>query len=143
MTIDDYLKMPEKYIPDGMYCYGSDGLCPFWDCKPGKYPKQEDGYCHFLGKSDWELNEERKDTTILIHAPNNVKNEGKSLSELFDDEVDPVSGKVIHFGVSLIWDQCKECGINLDDPDDVEYITISNDNLGLDDLLTKIKENKK
>jgi hypothetical protein len=115
--------MPEKYIPEGMYCYNSRGLCPFWDKKPGQYPTQEDGYCHFLGKSDWELNEESQGSVVLVHYPADRSLEGKSVEEIYhyNDHIDPVSGKHLHFGTSLIWDQCKECGINMDDPEDVEY----------------------
>ncbi len=126
-----------------MYCYNSNGLCPFWDKKPGEYPSQEDGYCHFLGKSDWELNEESAPFVIMVHSPSNRELEGKSVKELFDDDdiIDKVSGKKVHFGTSLIWDQCKECGINMDDPEDVEYTTI--DAVIPEDLLTAIKGNKK
>jgi hypothetical protein len=71
----------EKFIPPGLYCYhlisGPDEkmcfktlVCPYWGKRLDK-PEQESGYCHFLGKGDWE-----KDGTFLL------------------------------------WDQCKECGIN-------------------------------
>ena len=123
LSLSDYLKLPEKYIPDGLYCYGENGKCPFWDLKEGEYPVQEDGYCHYLGKSDWDLNEDRKDSVMIVQS-DNKEIEGKSVAEVFgDDEIDPVSGKVIHFGFSLIWDQCKECDVNRDDPDDIELVS--------------------
>ena len=112
-----------------MYCYDSSGACPFWDRKPGQYPSQEDGYCHFLGKSDWDINEESQGSVVLSYNPSDRSLEGKTVEELyhFNDHIDKVSGKHLHFGTSLIWDQCKECGINMEDPDDIEYETIEVD----------------
>ena len=110
-----YLENPEKHIPDGFYCYNKDGKCVFWERKLGEFPSQEDGYCHYLGKSDWELNEERQHTFVIGGNQNEELN-GKTVAEVFeeptDDDIDPISGKVIHFGLSLLWDQCKECHIN-------------------------------
>lgn len=118
MTIFDMLATPEKYIPQGLYCYHHE-VCPFWDSKKGEYPDQEDGYCHFLAKSDWDINEESKDKTVIVTSQN--KSEETTFSEIYGDEdIDVVSGKVIHFPLSLLWDQCKECDINMDDPDDIE-----------------------
>lgn len=56
-------------IPKGIYCYDNKGICPYWSRKNDK-PEQENGFCSFLNKGDWELT------------------------------------------VGLLWDQCKECGIN-------------------------------
>ncbi len=85
-------------IPSGDYCYrftgetvrltqviGNSGdlleiapylapkreCCPYWELREN-YPEQENGYCRFLGKGDWDL------------GP-----------------------------ISLLWDQIKECGVNL------------------------------
>jgi hypothetical protein len=70
-------------IPQGMYCYTRlsknsnhiTGLniikCPYWSMRNDK-PHQENGYCSFLGRGDWEGDE-----------------------------------------FSLLWDQVKECGMNL------------------------------
>lgn len=66
--------LDEKYIPEGPYCYRGEYLCPYWS-KDHSKPDQENGYCSFIKKGDWELN----------------------------------------FG--LLWDQCKECGINWGDDD--------------------------
>lgn len=64
----------KKLIPEGNYCYtrvdGKFKCCPFWD-KLEQFPKQDNGYCHYLKKGDWQ-------------------------------------GK----GLGLLWDQCKECGVN-------------------------------
>jgi hypothetical protein len=55
--IKKLLKEPEKYIPQGCYCYeriqGKFRACPFWDCDETK-PDQENGYCHYLEEGDWE-----------------------------------------------------------------------------------------
>lgn len=41
-------------IPQGIYCYDEEGLCPYWSIDKDK-PFQDNGYCHFLKKGDWEL----------------------------------------------------------------------------------------
>lgn len=56
-------------IPRGLYCYRGNKTCPYWGCYKN-LPKQENGYCTYLGNADYEC-------------------------EYF----------------SLLWDQCKECGI--------------------------------
>lgn len=62
-------------IPKGFYCYsivdGEHDTCPYWDTSEDHRP-QDNGYCHFLGEGDWDVE-----------------------------------------GLSLLWDQCKECGENL------------------------------
>lgn len=122
MTIFDMLATPEKYIPQGLYCYHHE-VCPFWDSKEGEYPPQEDGYCHYLAKSDWEINEESKNIPMIMTTQNVSKE--TTMAEIHgDDDIDSVSGKVTHFPMSLLWDQCKECGINMDDPDDIELTTM-------------------
>ena len=60
-----------KKIPKGIYCYDKNGLCPHWSLNESR-EKQNNGYCAFLKKGDWDMK-----------------------------------------GFSLLWDQCKECGINL------------------------------
>jgi len=86
------VKAPEEHpeIPQGVYCYTllsveinqkegfklNKKVCPYWSLDPER-PSQENGYCSFLKKGDWELK----------------------------------SG--------LLWDQCKECGIN-DEVEEVE-----------------------
>ena len=47
--------IPEKTV----YCYTRDKnnkciLCPFWEHIKDK-EEQEDGYCHYLNRGDWEL----------------------------------------------------------------------------------------
>lgn len=38
-------------IPQGLYCYDGEGVCPYWSIQDDK-PAQENGYCHFLQKGD-------------------------------------------------------------------------------------------
>ena len=56
---EDAWDYPDLFIPKGFYCYdyidGEFYLCPFWNIDNEK-PEQENGYCHFMGKGDWELN---------------------------------------------------------------------------------------
>jgi len=65
----------KQLIPQGSYCYSRDAngaitLCPFWSRTESR-PHQENGFCHFLKRGDWEGS-----------------------------------------GLGLVWDQCKECGVN-------------------------------
>lgn len=71
-------KWIKKFVPQGHYCYDSDGLCPFWD-RFSSYPEQGNGYCGLMERGDWM-----------------AKGNG---------------------GTFLLWDQCKECGINENDED--------------------------
>jgi hypothetical protein len=41
-------------IPYGSYCYKGDKKCPYLDCAKNK-EKQENGFCWFLGKGDWDM----------------------------------------------------------------------------------------
>jgi len=127
MSLTELMATPEKYIPYGYYCYefNRNQACPFWESKPGQYPKQEDGYCHFLGKSDWELNEESNKSAKIIYSHDGSMDD-MLVSELEDDDdIDPVSGKKCHFPMSLLWDQCKECETNMQDPDDINLVTMT------------------
>lgn len=44
-----------KEIPKGIYCYDKNGVCPYWSRNPD-YPNQENGYCSYLMRGDWEAN---------------------------------------------------------------------------------------
>ena len=97
----------EKVIPKGYYCYGymrrrkdnpmrfevMDG-CPYWDTDDEK-PYQYNGYCWFLMKGDWEINGEKE----WVNTKTGETQTGEELGMPF----------------SLLWDQCKECGINYDE----------------------------
>ena len=85
-------------IPRGYYCYfRKDKKCPYWD-RDSTYPEQENGYCHYLGKGDWELYK-NDDFNTEIRNPDGTYS--KSV----------VKGKDLPFSPSLLWDQCKECHI--------------------------------
>ena len=45
----------ESLIPEGMYCYDGNYTCPYWG-KKKPYDSQENGYCDFIEKGDWEIN---------------------------------------------------------------------------------------
>ena len=126
MSMTKKLETPEKHIPFGHYCYENsrNEPCPFWDSKPEVYPNHEDGYCHYLNKSDWDLNEEGGGSKIIFVGDDGDQSiVGETMEEVFgDDEIDQRTGKKIHFTTSLMWDQVKECGINMREPDDTVII---------------------
>lgn len=84
----------EKDIPYGPYCYDENGICPYWDIDPEK-PHQYNGYCHYLGKGDSDLNQDVQWTNCRT------------------GEIE--TAEEIGIPMSLLWDQCKECGINEED----------------------------
>ena len=90
----DYFLNPKSHIPKGSYCYNANGICPFWD-KDNTKDEQENGYCHFLKRGDWDMNAE-----------------GGRM-------IDVKTGEVIELDYysigGLLWDQVKECGVNDDD----------------------------
>jgi hypothetical protein len=96
-------------IPRGDYCYtfkriiDSDDFknnppkritkcCPYWDKLEG-YNDQESGYCHYLGYGDMDINND----------------ENRVFTDMRTGEES--SAPEMPFGVGLLWDQCKECGI--------------------------------
>jgi len=101
------LKLVHMAIPPGPYCYYSykGPTCPFWD-KDDSKPYQENGYCHYLQRGDWENNDEKEYI--------NVKTGEKQ------------TANQIGLPLSLLWDQCKECGIN-DDIDEDDYVLDSSE----------------
>ena len=81
-------------IPRGYYCHDSkdrNKICPYWRLDAIHIEEQENGYCEYLEKSDWDLNEEEGDIEWT-----------KSDGEKF---VTPAHDMV----VSLLWDKVKEC----------------------------------
>ena len=87
-------------IPKGMYCDDEDGkACPYWSLLT-ELPAQENGYCAYLGKSDWDLNEDVDKQGGCRYLNNKT------------GEVGRVSAH--DFGCSDIWDKCKECEVNED-----------------------------
>ena len=112
---------PEQHIPQGVYCHSSGdtrSVCPFWDYDD-ELPEQENGYCHFLKISDFQENPIRCQSSKIIRS-RNPEDIGKTVSEFFETD---------HIPMSLLWDQCKECGVNPEDPPDIELVTTTlNDN---------------
>lgn len=88
-------------IPKGMYCDDEDGkVCPYWSLLT-ELPEYENGYCAYLGKSDWDRNEDMD------------KQGGICVVTL--DDCEKVDGMSAHdFRISLIWDKCKGCEVNED-----------------------------
>ena len=84
-------------IPKGLYCYDESGVCLYWSLK-ADLPNQENGYCAYLGKSDWDLNEEGGAVETWQG--------GKRMAD-----TPPHEAKM-----SLLWDQVKECDVNTDEP---------------------------
>lgn len=111
------LEEAEKVIPSGCYCYTpiktpcpennyvyETKLCPFLDwLKRSDITNIDDfqntGYCHFLKVGDWFDNTSGKEEEI-IHL------------ERYNKEPIKVNSK--QDGTDILWDSCKECGINND-----------------------------
>jgi hypothetical protein len=67
-------------------------------------PVQENGYCSYLGRGDWEMNDDRKWTCE------------KQLSDgTYAKYETLLSGHEIGLPMSLLWDQVKECAIKTHD----------------------------
>lgn len=90
-------------IPEGIYCYTGikyeKGVyhiknCPYYD-KVENGGSQSDGYCHYLDISDDSLNKE----SCFIDEKTGEEFTAKELGL-------PIGG--------LLWDSCKECGVNDD-----------------------------
>jgi len=109
------MKKNKKLIPKNTYyCYDhlkvtkksrykTIGICPYWSINK-KYPKQNNGYCAYLEKGDWDINAEKRWTNI--YYVDKKKKKHKKTKKRY------VSAYEIGFPMSLIWDQVKECGIN-------------------------------
>jgi len=93
-------KEMEKSIPKGLYCYNENGRCPWLEHRP-EHHGQEDGYCKYLGKGDYEINREVKEATVTY-----TNKAGKRVTEI------EIYGPDNPCAFSLLWDMCKECGID-------------------------------
>ena len=92
-------------IPSGPYCYtyDTDGKykpCPYWRRIEDR-PEQYDGWCDFLELGDLENEEEMEFTDM--------------------ETGEKKKGNELPFPCSLLWDACKECGIN-DDIDEEDLL---------------------
>ena len=76
-------------IPKGDYCYSEEGICPYWKLISDR-PYQENGWCSLMEIGDVELNS--KDIWIDMKTMETVRG----------------------FRGSCLWDQVKECGIDID-----------------------------
>ena len=107
------MKKDISKIPEGLYCYtiikNKEVRCPYWgiDQTPGRDP-QENGYCSYLEKSDWDLNEVKRDISLTF----------KGITEVFKN----TSPHELGWNDSLLWDQIKECNIK-DKIDEEIYYT--------------------
>jgi len=99
-------KEMEKSIPKGMYCYDENGNCPWLEHR-SDLPEQENGYCKYLDKSDYEINREVYDCTMTTY-------EG-GVEKKIEFQTGPDNPGFF----SLLWDACKQCGIK--DYTDEEY----------------------
>lgn len=105
----------EKIVPQGCYCYTpikypckengfkyETKLCPFLDWLKQNdiqdyYDYQQTGYCHFLKLGDWFDKDDGKEEEIIhLERYNKV----------------PIKVNSKQNGTMLLWDACKECGIN-------------------------------
>jgi hypothetical protein len=96
--VKEYPKIENKdktLIPKGDYCYDGDYMCPYremnWDLAEEVGTEQGCGYCHYLERGDWDVG-------VPDEAPDGF----------------PQSA------ISLIWDACKECGVNMYTAEELE-----------------------
>ena len=83
-------------IPRGYYCHfkDMDKVCRFWSMN-SDLPYQENGYCSFLGKSDWDINEKCGTVEVTHFATDRA--ESKTMESAHE------------YTISMLWDKCKEC----------------------------------
>jgi len=94
-------------IPRGFYCYsiqkGAREYCPFYFVD-GTKRSQENGYCSYIGKGDWDINEEHPKIVEI----NRRQPDGTYKKEMIERIRDS-----IFWEVGLLFDACKECGTKL------------------------------
>lgn len=96
------MKKDKKLIPKGDYCHHSKDihkLCPYWSMRED-LPEQQNGYCYYMKKSDYDLNREMDDKDVKI---------------IFKGKTEIKKGKDVGINFSMIWDQVKECGEKLNE----------------------------
>ena len=97
------MRKDKRRIPRGLYCYGKNGNCPYWRIIKDR-DEQENGWCDYIGKGDYEINRETGFYKVTSF------NKGGEIKDEYVVQTGP--DNPIFF--SLLWDQCKECGINED-----------------------------
>ena len=101
--------MDTSVIPKGQYCetFGANAkTCPYWS-EIKELPEQENGFCSYLNKSDFDINEETGTLQCFPKDP-----------QMKDF---PITAHEVSW--SLLWDKCKMCNTNMEDPDDIELET--------------------
>ena len=94
--------MDKKLIPEGYYCEDNEGhKCPYWNLRE-ELPEQENSYCAFLGKCDYELNTKMAKKGIKVTYVN-PKNREERRTEITHE----------HICMSMLWDGVKECEIKV------------------------------
>jgi hypothetical protein len=87
----------KRLIPKGYFC----DECPFHFIDKSK-PIQENGYCSYLKKGDWDFN--------LEHAEDDVEVTTRHKDGTYTSCIEKYKNLP---STSLLWDDCKECGINI------------------------------
>ena len=95
------MKKDKSKIPHGCYCYDENGTCPYWRLIEDR-EYQENGWCDYMEKGDIEISE---DTSEEWHI--GCKD---GWEEVKHEDVP----RFIRMG--LLWDKCKECNINMEEP---------------------------
>ena len=95
------MKKDKRKIPKGYYCYRYKGKkiipCSYWSIRKDK-PEQENGYCAYLEKGDWDINKEKRWRTMRYINGKKVYGKWQTAEE-------------IGIPMSLLWDMIKECNI--------------------------------
>jgi hypothetical protein len=95
------IKKDKSKIPYGYYCYDENGVCPYWKRVKNR-SKYENGFCDYLGYGDWDVNEKE----VLTGQTKDPKT-GKII------QLEKGTGHQLGLLFSTIWDQVKECNINI------------------------------
>jgi hypothetical protein len=113
-------------IPVGYYCHQKNdfnNICPYWSMDKTK-PAQENGYCSYLEKGDWDFNAEVADMDVEVSTRNH---DGTYITTIMKYRDLPPT--------SLLWDKCKECGIKINTTyDKIEFVSFI-----VSDFLSKIR----
>ena len=93
-----FLRILFGIIPRGYYCHDTkhNKNCRYWSLADG-LPYQENGYCGFLSKSDWDINEECGTIEVTHFLQNPHRESHKSIESAHE------------YTVSMLFDKCKEC----------------------------------
>lgn len=117
------MKKNSKLIPKGDYCYVTikveknkdsskppkltlQGICPYYRVIKSR-PERLRGFCDYLEKGDLELAKERVKHNWGMIKHREGKQQKRDMTKK-EKEMFAKSGSM-----SLLWDQCKECGMNL------------------------------